>query len=149
GGTFRDVADLGSGAAGHPATAPVAWPPEGGRRADRLTFVGPAPAASSTNGGLFGIFGLLRPASPPSGLFLADLDAAGLADAQPRRLGTAINNFGLAWRFPTTVYAFAREDDGTLALHSIDPTSGAVHDLGVRLPAGIAQGTTGLSARWD
>jgi PEGA domain len=148
GGTFRDIADLGSGAA-RPAAAPVAWPPEGGTESDRLAFVGPAPAAPSSNGGLFGIFGALRPAPPPAGLFMADLQASGLQGAQPRRLGTAINNFGLVWRFETTLYGFARQDDGTLALHSIDPVSGAVHDLGVRLPAGIAQGMTGLSARWD
>jgi Tol biopolymer transport system component len=60
GGTFRDVADLGAGAAA-PAAAPVAWPPEGSNGTDRLAFVGPAPAASSRNGGLFGIFDALRP----------------------------------------------------------------------------------------
>jgi len=149
GGTFRVVADLGAGAA-VPAAAPVAWPPEGSNGADRLAFVGPALAAPSRNGGLFGIFDALRPVAPPSGLFIADLEkTSGLADAQPRRLGTAINNFGLVWRFPTTLFGFARDDNGTLALHTIDPTSGAVHDLGVRLPAGTARGTTGLSARWD
>jgi hypothetical protein len=146
-GTFRDVVDLGGAAA--PPAAPVAWPPEGPGGADRLAFVGPAPGASSSNGGLFGIFSALRPAAPASGLFMGDLKASGLADTQPRRLGTAINNFGVVWRFPSTLYGFAREDDGTLALHSIDPTSGAVHDLGVRLPAGTAPGTSGLSARWD
>jgi hypothetical protein len=131
----------------------VAWPPAAEPTArDRLVFVGPAPAAASGNGGLFGIFGALRPPAPPSGLFTADLElgkTSGLADAQPRRLGTAINNFGLVWRFPMTLYGFARRDDGTLAMHSIDPISGAVHDLGVRLPAGTAQGTAGLSVRWD
>ena len=148
GGTFRDVGDLGAGAAA-PAAAPVAWPPEGASGADRLAFVGPTSGASSSPGGLFGIFGALRPAAPPAGLFMADLDASGLADTQPRRLGTSINNFGLVWRFETTLFGLARQDDGTLALHSIDPTSGAVHDVGVRLPTGTAQGTTGLSARWD
>jgi hypothetical protein len=151
GGAFRDVADLSTG--GVPVFAPVAWPPAAAPDAgDRLVFVGPAPAAASASGGLFGIFGVLRPSAPPSGLFMADLQlkkASGLADAQPRRLGAAINNFGLVWRFDTTLYGFARQDDGTFALHSIDPASGAVHDLGVRLPAGTAQGTTGLSVRWD
>ncbi|HEX9373648.1 MAG TPA: hypothetical protein VF897_21720, partial [Roseiflexaceae bacterium] len=148
GGTFRDVGDLGTGAVA-PAAAPVAWPPESASGADRLAFVGLTPGASSSNGGLFGIFGALRPAAPPAGLFMADLDASGLADTQPRRLGTSINNFGLVWRFETTLFGLARQDDGTLALHSIDPTSGAVHDVGVRLPAGTAQGTSRLSARWD
>src|SRR6185437_4446523 len=74
---------------------------------------------------------------------------SGLADTQPRRLGTAINNFGLVWRSESTLLGFARQEDGTLALHAIDPTSGVVKDLGVRLPAGTAQGTNGLSVRWD
>ena len=149
GGTFRDVADLGSALLG--PIAPVAWPPATGANAgDRLVFVGPAPAAASGSGGLFGIFGALRPSTPPSGLFMADLEKTSrLEDAQPHRLGTAINNFAPVWRSETTLFGFARLDDGTLALHSIDPTSGAVHDLGVRLPTGTAQGATGLSARWD
>jgi hypothetical protein len=147
GGTFRDVADLGTGA--DPGVSPVAWPPEGSSGAERLAFVAPASSVSSTSGGPFGIFGALRPAPPVSGLFMANLEGSGLVDAQPRRLGTAINNFGLVWRFPTTLYELAREGDGTLALHSIDPASGVVHDLGVRLPAGTAQGTGGLAVRWD
>jgi hypothetical protein len=98
---------------------------------------------------MFGIFGALRPSAPPSGLFAADLKGSPLADAQPHRLGTAINNFGLVWRYQSMLYGFAREDDGTLALHSVDPTSGAVRDLGARLPVGTAQGTTGLAVRWD
>jgi hypothetical protein len=147
GGLFRDVADLGAGAT-LPVTAPVAWPPAAAPGAhDRLIFVRPAPA--SANNGLFGLFGALRPSAPPSGLFTAALPGSGLEDLQPRRLGSAINNFGLVWRFPGTLYGFAREDSGALALHSIDPTSGTVRDLGVRLPPGTAQGTTGLSVRWD
>ena len=74
---------------------------------------------------------------------MANLEASGLADAQPRRLGTAINTFGPVWRSESALFGFARQDDGTLALRSIDPTSGAVHDLGVRLPLGTAQGTPG------
>src|SRR5689334_19442578 len=69
GGTFRDIADLGA-ATPAPAIAPVAWPPESDQAADRLAFVGPAPGAASGNAGLFGIFGALRPAPPPSGLFM-------------------------------------------------------------------------------
>src|SRR5262249_45093538 len=49
-GLFRDIADLGAGGT-PPATAPVAWPPAGGDSSDRLSFVGPAPATSSGNGG--------------------------------------------------------------------------------------------------
>jgi hypothetical protein len=148
GGTFRDVADLGSTATG--PLAPVAWPPVAiSTGANRLVFVGPAPVTASSGGGPFGILGPLQPTAPPSGLFMADLQASRLGDAQPRRLGTAINNYALGWRSQTTLYSFAREDDGTLALHSVDPTSGAVHDLGVHLPAGTAQGARRLSVRWD
>ena len=80
---------------------------------------------------------------------MANLEASGLQDAQPRRLGPAINTFGPVWRSKSALLGFARQDDGTLALRSIDPTSGAVRDLGVRLPPGTAQGAAGLSARWD
>src|SRR5260370_36535267 len=59
-----------------------------------------------------------------------------------------MNGFGQGGGVGGAVVGFARQDDGTLALRSIDPTSGAVRDLGVRLPPGTAQGT-GLSARWD
>ena len=146
GGIFRDVADLGS-AATAPTAAPIAWPPAADVP-DRLVFVGPAPAAASSGGGLFAIFSALRPSAPPSGLFMANLEASGLQDAQPRRLGPAINTFGPVWRSESALLGFARQDDGTLALRSIDPTSGAVRDLGVRLPTGTAQGV-GVSARWD
>jgi hypothetical protein len=63
------------------------------------------------------------------------MQASGLKDAQPCRLGTALNTFGPVWRSMNTLFGFARQDDGTLELHAIDPPSGAVHDLGVRLPA--------------
>jgi hypothetical protein len=147
GGIFRDVADLGS-AASAPTASPVAWPPTIDSPADRLVFVAPAPAAASSGGGLFGIFSALRPSAPPSGLYMARLEASGLQDAQPRRLGTAINTFGPVWRSESALLGFARQDDGMLALRSIDPTSGAVRDLGVRLPAAVGQGT-GLAAHWN
>jgi len=150
GGAFRDLADLGT-AATPLSAAPFAWLPATDSTPDRLVFVGPAPTAASGGGGLFGISGIfsaLRASTPPSGLFMASLEASGLQDAQPRRLGTAINTFGPVWRSESALLGFARQDDGTLALRSIDATSGGVNDLGVRLPAGTAQGT-GLSGRWD
>ncbi|HEY8742397.1 MAG TPA: PEGA domain-containing protein, partial [Chloroflexota bacterium] len=150
GGAFRDLADLGTAAIPLSA-APFAWLPATDSTPDRLVFVGPAPTAASGGGGLFGISGIfsaLRPSAPPSGLFMANLEASGLQDAQPRRLGTAINTFGPVWRSESALLGFARQDDGTLALRSIDPTSGAVRDLGVRLPAATAQGA-GVAARWD
>jgi hypothetical protein len=150
GGLIRDLADLGLAARASSA-APLAWPPAASSTPDRLVFVGPAPAAASGGGGPFGIFGIFsafRPSAPPSGLFVANLAASGLEDAQPRRLGTSVNAFGPVWRSENALLGFARQNDGTLALWSIEPTSGAVRDLGVRLPAGVAQGA-GLSARWD
>jgi len=150
GGLTRDLADLGS-AARAPSAAPLAWPPAAASQPDRLVFVGPAPVQASSGGGPFGIFGIfstLRPSAPPSGLFMANLEASELKDVQPRRLGTSVNAFGPVWRSEHTLLGFARQGDGTLALWSIEPTSGAVRDLGVRLPPGTAQGA-GLSARWD
>jgi hypothetical protein len=147
-GAFRDLADLGS-AARLPAAAPMTWAPANSSP-DRLVFVAPTPASPSGGGpfGLFGLFGALRAAAPPSGLFLANLAGADLAAAQPRRLATAINTVGPVWRSETTLFRLARQDDGTLTLRAIDAASGAVRDLGVRLPAGTGQGL-GLSARWD
>ena len=151
GGLFRDLADLGA-AATAPATAPVAWPPAADTHApDRLVFVGPAPPAAARGGGLLGlvdVISALRPTAPSSGLFLADLAAAGLEGIQPRRLGSALNTVGPVWRSETTLLGFAPQADGTLALRSIEPGSGIVQDLSVRLPAGTAQGS-GLAARWD
>jgi hypothetical protein len=146
---FRDLADLGS-AARLTAAAPMAWPPTADSAPDRLVFVAPAPASAPAGGpfGLFGLFGALRAAAPPSGLFLANLAASDLAAVQPRRLGTAINTMGPVWRSETTLFGLARQDDGTLSLRSMDATTGAVRGLGVRLPAGTGQGL-GLSARWD
>ncbi|MGI9149250.1 MAG: PEGA domain-containing protein [Chloroflexota bacterium] len=151
GGVFRDLADLGS-AARAPSAAPVAWSPAADGLPGRLVFVGPAPTPPSSGGGLFdffGVFSALRASSaPPSGLFMASVEASGLETVQPRRVGTAINILGPAWRSENAVHSFARQDDGSLALRSIDPTSGAVRDLGVRLPTSTGQGT-GLAARWD
>ncbi len=147
GGTFRDLADLGA-AARPPGAAPIAWAPGTDERPDRLVFVAPAPAAATGGGGFFGVFGALRASAPPSGLFVANLEASGLQAVQPHRLGSSINTVGPVWRSEGVLYGLARQDDGTLALHSIDPTTGAVRDLGVRLPAGTGQGT-GLAARWD
>lgn len=147
GGVFRDIADLGP-AASPPTAAPVAWPPAA-EVPDRLVFVGPAPPAVSSGAGLFGIFSSLRPSAPPSGLFVANLEASGLQDAQPRRLGTALNTFGPVWRSDSALLGFARQEDGTLGLRSIDSASGALRDLGARLPSVTAQGAPGLSARWD
>jgi hypothetical protein len=79
---------------------------------------------------------------------MADLDASGLTAIQPRRLGTAINMFGPTWRSENALFSLARQENGTLALLSVDPTSGATRDLGLRLPAGTGQGA-GLGVRWD
>jgi Ala-tRNA(Pro) deacylase len=46
-------------------------------------FVGPALAAPSGGGGLFGIFSALRPSAPPSGLFMAVADGKPVMLALP------------------------------------------------------------------
>jgi hypothetical protein len=145
GGAIRDLADLGT------AGGPIAWAPASDSTPARLVFAAPAPAAASGNGGMFGLLGgfsALRPPAQSSGLYMANLEAAGLDAAQPRRLGTSVNTVGAVWRTENTLLGFVRQDDGTLALRSIDASTGVTHDLGVRLPAGTAQGA-GLSARWD
>jgi hypothetical protein len=151
GGAFRDLADLGSAARASTAAA-IAWPPLVDEVPGRLAFVGPAPAPTPSGGGLldlFGAFSALRTSSAtPSGLFMADVEASGLETVPPRRVGTAINTLSPVWRFANTLYGFARQDSGTLALRSIDPSTGAVRDPNVRLPAGTGQGRT-LAVRWD
>ena len=151
GGMFRDLADLGSATLG-PSAAPFAWTPDTDTAPDRLVFVGPAPAARSSGGGpfdFFGVFSALRaPSTPPTGLFMASVEASGLEAARPRRIGTTNNALGPVWRSENALYSFARQNDGTLALRSTDPSTGATHDLGVRLPASTGQGA-GLAARWD
>ncbi|MDQ6674415.1 MAG: hypothetical protein M3069_27400, partial [Chloroflexota bacterium] len=151
GGVFRDLADLGS-ATRAPSAAPIAWTPDTDTAPDRLVFVGPAPAARSSGGGpfdFFGVFSALRaPPEPPTGLFMAGVEASWLEAARPHRIGTAINTLGPVWRSEHALYSFARLNDGTLALRSTDPSTGGTRDLGVRLPASTGQGA-GLAARWD
>ena len=148
GGGFRDLADLGTGQR-LPAAAPVAWGPAGADTAvTRLAFVAPVPGDSSSGAGLLDLFSALRPSAPPTGLFLADLDAAGLAAAQPRRLGTIAGVAAPVWRDDHTLLGFVRQADGALALRTIDAATGAVRDPGAQLPTGVGQGT-GLATHWD
>ena len=115
---------------------------------DRLAFAAPVPAAASSGAGLFDFFSAFRASVPQSGLFVANLEPPDINAGLPRRLGTVTNTLGPFWRSDTSLFGFALQEDGTLALRSIDAASGVVRDLGVRLPAGIAQGV-GLAARWD
>jgi hypothetical protein len=147
GGGFHDVADLGT-LDRAPSTAPFAWAPSSSGHQPRLVFVSPVPSSSSGSSGPFGFFGALRPAPPALGLFVVDVEASGLGGMQPRRLGSITGVVGPVWRSDGNLSGFVRQDDGTLALRSIDPDSGTLHDAGVRLPAGAGQGT-GLAARWD
>jgi len=148
GGDFRDLADLGP-AQRIPAAAPVAWGPSvTGASSARLAFVAPTPGSTSNSGGLLDLFGALRPSAPPSGLFLADLATTGLAASQPHRLGTATNMLAPVWRDDGTILGLVRQDNGALALRTVDPGSGGSHDPGAQLPAGTGQGS-GLAAHWD
>jgi hypothetical protein len=146
GGGLRDVADLGTLDRAL-STAPFAWSPPSSSDQSRLLLVGPAPA-SAGGGGLFGALSVLRPTPPASGLFLVDVEASGLKETQPQRIGSLTGVSGPVWRSDQTVFGFVRQNDGTLSLSSIDPKSGTVQDTGVRVPAGVGQGA-GLGARWD
>ena len=83
--------------------------PDADTAPDRLVFVGPAPAARSSGGGpfdFFGVFSALRaPSTPPTGLFVASVEASGVDAARPRRIGTANNRSGRSGglRMPCTV----------------------------------------------
>ena len=75
-GQFRDLADLGSDQR-RPTTAPVAWTPtRGDPPTSQLAFVKPIPGATPNAGGLFDLFGTLRPSTPASALFVVDVNAA-------------------------------------------------------------------------
>jgi len=148
GGTFREIADLGS-AQRAPTTAAIAWAPNGrSQSAGGLALVAPVPADASSGSGLFDLFSAFRASAPPSGLFLVDLQATGLESSQPHRLGTMTNVLAPVWRSNNTLFGFVRQDDGALGLRSIDPAAATVRDVGVRLPAGVGQGG-GLAAHWD
>ena len=97
---------------------------------------------------MFDLFGAFSASAPPSGIFLADLDATGLDASQPRRLGALTNLLAPVWRSDDSLFGFVRQDDGTLGLRSVDPASALVKDVGVRLPSGVGKGS-GLAARWD
>jgi hypothetical protein len=147
GGGFRDLADLGS-YTGRPATAPVAWAATGGdSSASHLAFVAPVPGGSTSNGGLLDLFGALRTSAPPSGLFLADLNAQGTQASQPRRLGKLTGVVAPVWRQDGSLLSFVRQNDGALALQAIDQ-NGAVHGPAAPLPKGAIQGNS-VAARWD
>ena len=147
GGGFRDLADLGT-LDRAPTTAPFAWAPSTPSDPPRLVVVSPAPSSNPASNGLFGIFGALGPAPPPLGLFLVDVEASGLQESQPRRLGSVTGVVGPVWRSSSTLFGFARQGDGTFSLRSIDPSSGALGDPGVSLPASTGQGA-GVAVRWD
>jgi len=142
GGEFRDIADLGSDQR-RPTTAPVAWAPA----TSQLAFVKPVPGPSTNGGGLFDLFGALRASAPASGLFVVDLNASGVQASQPRRVGKLTGVVAPVWRQDGTLLSLVRQNDGALALRSID-TGGATSDPGAPLPVGALQGT-GLAARWD
>ena len=152
GGMFRDLADLGSATLG-PSAAPFAWTPDADTAPDRLVFVGPAPVARSSGGGpfeIFGVFSALRaPSTPPTGLFMASVGGLGArsrSSAAHWDYATMRSGRSGGLRMPCTVLRARTTARWRSA--STDPTTGATHDLGVRLPASTGQGA-GLAARWD
>jgi hypothetical protein len=149
GGSFRDIADVGS-VQRSPVVAPLAWAPVHlSHPSARLAYAAPVPASqTSSSVGPLDIFSALRPSAPPSGLFVVDMDATGSGDGQPHRIGTQTGTAAPVWRDASTLLGFGRGDDGSLRLRSIDVASGLAHDTGAAFPPGTAQGT-GLGARWD
>jgi hypothetical protein len=149
GGSFRDIADVGS-VQRLPAVAPLAWAPADlSHPSARLAYVAPMPAsAANSSVSPLDVFSALRPAAPPSGLFAVDMDSAEPGAAQPRRVGTSTGTAAPVWRDASTLLGFARHDDGSLLLRSIDMSSGVAHDTAAEFPPGTAEGT-GLGARWD
>ena len=79
---------------------------------------------------------------------MVDVEASGLEQAQPRRVGSTTGVVGPVWRSDDVLLGFARQGDCTLGVRAIDPTTAGVRDTGVRLPAGTGRGS-GLAARWD
>jgi hypothetical protein len=113
-----------------------------------LAFIAPVAEAPRSSGiGVFDIFGALRPPTALSGLFVLDLNPAGSA-TQPRRIGSLTNLAAPVWRDESTIYGFARQDDGSLSLQAVDIANGTMRDTGARIPPSIVQGG-GLAARWD
>jgi PEGA domain len=149
GGSFRDIADVGS-VQRLAAVAPLAWAPSDLSHASaRLAYVAPVPASAANSGvGPLDIFSALKPAAAPSGLFIVDMDSTAPSAGQPRRIGTMTGTAAPVWRDAATLLGFGRRDDGSLLLRSIDVASGVAHDTGAEFPPGTAQGT-GLGARWD
>jgi hypothetical protein len=149
GGSFRDIADVGS-VQRLPAVAPLAWAPvDQSHPSARLAYAAPVPASQTNSSvGPLDFFAALRPSAPPSGLFVVDMDATGPGDGQPHRIGTQTGTAAPVWRDASTLLGFARRDDASLLLRSIDVSSGVAHDTGAEFPPGAARGA-GLGARWD
>jgi hypothetical protein len=147
GGSFRDIADVGS-VQRLPAVAPLAWAPDDlAHPSARLAYVAPVPAsAANSSVSPLDVFSALRPAAPPSGLFVVDMNSTEVGAGLPRRIGTLAGTAAPVWRDASTLLGFARHDDESLLLRSIDVASGVAHDTGAEFPPGTAQGT-GLGAR--
>src|SRR5262249_24327492 len=76
GGSFRDIAGIGS-VQRLPTVAPLAWAPADlAHPSARLAYVAPVPAsAAGSNVSPLDVFSALRPAAPPSGLFVIDMNS--------------------------------------------------------------------------
>jgi hypothetical protein len=161
GSAFQYLADLGPDDSAGPRApvAPVAWeacPAVGSCSGEeRVIYAAPVPNARQGAGGPLGLLGLGRPAATtPGALFVRAPSAASLAAGDAPRLGTATGILGPAWRSPGSgiegapLVGFERAG-GALALHAIDPDTGRVLDLGVRLPSEVAPGGAPIGVRWD
>jgi hypothetical protein len=140
---------------------PVAWEPCPDAApcspGEHLLYTGPVVNAGGTAvNGLFGLLGLGRPpGAVPGGLFVVTPSAPALASGDAARVGSVTGILALAWRSDGSgldgapLIGLARDADGALGLRAVDPTSGAMRDLHVQLPADMAPGATTIGARWD
>jgi hypothetical protein len=162
GDSFHYLADLRHDGGHIPdPVVPVAWEPcpDGApcSPGEHLLYTGPVANASGTGAnGLFGLLGLGRaPGAVPGGLFVVTPSTPALASGDAARLGSVTGILALAWRSGGSaldgapLVGLVRDADGAIGLRAVDPTSGALQDLHVRLPADVAPGVTTIGARWD
>jgi dipeptidyl aminopeptidase/acylaminoacyl peptidase len=147
-----DIARVSGSNGGTVGVAPVAWEPAPG---SQLLYAAPAPAGPGLPGPLAFLSG--SQSTTGTALYLADLAAPALAPRQRSRLGTTTDVVAPAWlpeklgpdHTPLIGISVAGDGSRPPQLRSIEPASGKVHDLAVRLGPDMAQGATSVSARWD
>jgi hypothetical protein len=146
---FRYIADIGrqSDALGPLPVAPIAWSP---LRDARVVFVAPTPRVTVSNP-----LGLPTTSGGEPGLFFATPTGPALSAEEGQRLGSATGLIAPTWASAdetvgANVLALARSSQGSkpLTIRAVDPSSGAVRNLDIVLPASVG-GSGTVTARWD